>query len=229
MANANKETKLIHIFGTVTDPAGAGVGITYDGPYSHPAHMAGVGTFQPVEKLIAIIKEINPSIKSLGTPWALSEKCSEACVLKARKTCASLGITLVEMPVEGSTAVLEASRALLQKGVEAIWVGGDNVVEIAIDSVVKAAAESNIPVFTNNPDHAEKGAYASLGANYYQVGETVGEIASDVIYGKPAAKVPIENIVPENLVINLKKNQNLSSRWKLTDALIKRAAKIIKQ
>ena len=227
MANANKNFKMPHIFGVVTDPAGSGVGIGADDPCDHPAYLAGIGTFQPVEKVIALAKRINPGLKKIGTPWALSEKCSEACVNKARKTCAELGITLVEMPVENTASVLDASRALTMKGVEAIWVGGDNVVETAIDSVIKAGIEANIPVFTNNPDHAAKGAFASLGANYYQVGEKLGALTAEILSGRSIQSVPIENIVPENLVINVKNNKKIGAGWKLSPEVIKRAARII--
>ncbi|HOD39362.1 MAG TPA: ABC transporter substrate-binding protein [Candidatus Wallbacteria bacterium] len=227
MAKANRDRKMPHLFGVVTDPAGAGVEIKRDGAYSHPGHLAGIGTFQPVEKVIELAKLINPGLKKIGTPWTLSEQCAEACVIKARKACAELGITLVESPVENSSSVLDASRALVLKGVEALWVGGDNVVETSIESVIKAGAEAGIPVFTNNPDHASKGAYVSLGADYYQVGEKLGELTASVLSGRAIKSVPIENVVPENLVINLKDNKNTGPQWKLPLEASRRAAKII--
>lgn len=228
MANANRAAKIPHIFAVVTDPAGAGVGISETDPLDHPDYLAGIGTFQPVEKVIALAKQINPDLKKLGAPWALSEKCAEACVIKARKTCAGLGITLVEMPVENSASVLEAVRALNLKGVEAIWVGGDNIIETAIESVIKAGREAGIPVITNNPDHAPLGAYVSLGANYYQVGEKLGELTAEILSGRSIKSVPVENVVPENLVINIKDNKNISGAWNLPQEVIKRASKIIR-
>ncbi|EKD69284.1 MAG: hypothetical protein ACD_47C00183G0002 [uncultured bacterium] len=228
MANANKNRKILHIFGVVTDPAGAGVGIGAADPLDHPGHLVGIGTFQPVEKAIELIKQMNPGLKKLGAPWALSEKCAETCVAKARKKCAELGIELIEAPVENTSSVLEASRALNLKGVEAMWVGGDNIVESAIESVVKAGRESGIPVFTNNPDHAAKGAFVSIGANYYMVGEKIGALTAEILSGRPAKSVPIEDIVPEDLVINLKDNKNIGPQWIITPEISKRASNIIK-
>lgn len=228
MANANRTAKIAHIFAVVTDPAGAGVGISEKDPLDHPDHLAGIGTFQPVEKVITLAKQINPNLKKLGAPWTLSEKCAEACVIKARKTCAELGITLVEMPVENSASVLEAVRALNLKGVEAIWVGGDNIIETAIESVIKAGREAGIPVITNNPDHAPLGAYISLGANYYQVGEKLGELTAEILSGRPIKSVPIENVVPEDLALNIKDNKNISGAWNLPPEIIKRASKLIR-
>ncbi len=227
MANANRSAKIPHIFGVVTDPAGAGVGISNDDPYKHPEYIAGIGTFQPVEKVIRLAKSINPHLKKLGAPWTLGEKCAEACVIKARKTCAESGITLVEMPVENSASVLEAVRALNLKGVEAIWVGGDNIIEMAIETVIKAGHEAGIPVITNNPDHALSGAFVTLGANYYEVGVKLGELTAEILSGRAMRSVPIENIVPENLVINIKDNKHINNLWKLPDEVLKRASKII--
>ena len=94
VAAANRERKIPHVFGAVTDPYGAGVGITGPAPDQHPAHLVGVGTFQPVESAIRIAKQMNPDLKRLGVVWNPSEDNSEACVRKARATCAELGIAV---------------------------------------------------------------------------------------------------------------------------------------
>ena len=59
-ANANRDGRKTHVFFTVTDPSGSGVGITGPEPSQHPAHMVGIGTFQPVENAfdIAVAKGI---------------------------------------------------------------------------------------------------------------------------------------------------------------------------
>lgn len=227
MANANKEGKLIHIFGTVTDPFAAGVGLDRDNPLVRPKHLAGAGTFQPVEKAFLIAREMNPDLKKVGVVWCLSESCSEACVLIARRVCDSLGITLVESTVDSSIGVMEAAQALVAKGVEAIWIGGDNTVEIAADMVIKAANGGKIPVFTNNTDHPALGAMFGIGANYYEVGLNVGNIAADVLEGKDPATISVENVVPERLIINGSALKAAGASWSLTDALKVRADTIL--
>ena len=219
MANANKEGKVLHIFCAVTDPVVSGVGITGTAANEHPAHLVGIGTFQPVESIIKIAREMNPDLKKLGVVWCTSETCSEACVKKARVTCKELGIELVEMSVETVSQVYEAALAVGEKGVQALWIGGDNVVESAIEMYIAAANKYKIPVFTNNPKHALKGAMANLGANYYEVGSTAGDMVISLINGLPTSKIEIKNVVPEQLFVNDSVRTLMKEKWNYPDDL----------
>ncbi len=202
VANANRDGRAQHIFGIVTDPAGAGVGIDRADPLKHPAHLAGIGTFQPVEKTFRLLREINPALKRVGTVWCPGEACSAACMEKARRICAELGIELVEVTVDNSSGVGEAALALAGKGVEAIWIGGDNTVEVAVDVVARVAHDARLPLFTNNADHMGHGALITLGANYLEVGRRTGNLAADVLLGRNIASIAIEDVTPPQLLID---------------------------
>ncbi|MGD0222695.1 MAG: ABC transporter substrate-binding protein [Terriglobia bacterium] len=224
MANANSAGTVIHVFGAVTDPFGAGVGIKGDNPLDHPRHLVGVGTFQPVERTFEIAKEIYPRLTRVGVVWNTAEACSEACVLKARKKCKELGIELLEANIENSVGVLEAARSVVGRGAQALWIGGDNTVEMAMDSLVTAAKEGKIPVFNNNPASVDRGVLFALGADYYEVGTQAGDLASQVLKGMDPATVRIENVVPERLVLNARALQGLKDPWKISPALMARAS-----
>jgi putative ABC transport system substrate-binding protein len=228
MANANKDGRILHLFCAVTDPVAAGVGITGVAADQHPAHLVGIGTFQPVESVFRIARKMNPSLKKVGVVWCTSETCSEACVKKARIICKELGIELVEMSVETVSQVYEAALAVGSKGVEALWIGGDNVVESAIEMYIGAAAKSQIPVITNNPKHAFKGAMINLGANYYEVGQTTGKMVTDLMNGLSPTKVEIKNVVPEKLFINDSVRLQVKGNWLLPEDLAAKADSIIR-
>ena len=223
MASANKDGTVIHVFAAVTDPFGAGVGISGVNPFDHPRYLVGIGTFQPVEHTFEIAKEIYPRLTRVGVVWNASEACSEACVLKARKKCKELGIELLEANVENSAGVLEAAKSLVGRGAQALWIGGDNTVETATDSVVAAAREGRIPVFSNTPASVKRGELFALGADYFEVGTLAGELASQVLKGRDPATVRIENIVPERLVIDTSALQGLKDPWSVPPALTARA------
>lgn len=53
-AKANQQRQKTHVFGAVTDPYGAGVGIVGTEAANHPPYLCGIGTFQPVEKAFAL-------------------------------------------------------------------------------------------------------------------------------------------------------------------------------
>jgi ABC-type uncharacterized transport system substrate-binding protein len=227
MANANQEGEIIHVFGAVTDPFASGVGLSREHPTVRPAHLAGIGTFQPVEDGLLIAREMNPHLNILGVPWCSHEVCSEACVKIARKVGDSLQIELKEVTVDNSSAVYEAVQSLISRGAEAIWVGGDNTVEIAMDMIVKATDDAGIPVFCNNPDMPAKGALFGLGANYYEVGEATAQVAAQILNGAEPASIPVKNVVPEKLYINESKISGLDQKWMITEKLRNRADKIL--
>jgi len=216
MANANKKGKLLHVFSTVTDPYIAGVGITGSAPDEHPPHLVGIGTFQPVEKAFEIAKQMNPDLKKVGTVWCTSEVCSEACVRLARKKCRELGIELVEAGIESTTQILEAAMSLTSRGVEALWLGGDNVVESGIDQLINAASKAKIPLFTNNPYKVYGNALFGLGAEYFEVGKTAGYLAAEILHGKPTREIGVEDVVPNKLIINKDALKNINQKWDLT-------------
>lgn len=216
MANTNRKGKVTHVFCAVTDPYASGVGITGPAPDQHPAHLVGIGTFQPVEQTFVIAKKMNPRLKRVGVVWCTSETCSEACVKLARGKCRELGIELMEMGVENTTQILEAAMSLILRGAEALWVGGDNVVETGIDQVVNAANKADIPVFTNNPYAVYGNIVFAFGAEYSEVGKITGNMALDILNGKPTREIGVENVVPNKLVVNQQIPQNIRDMWDIS-------------
>ena len=219
MANANKKGDVLHVFCTVTDPYVSGVGITGTQPDQHPPHLVGIGTFQPVEETFTLMKQIKPDLKKVGTVWCTSETCSEACVRLARKKCAELGIELLEMSVENTTQILEAAMSLTSRGVEALWVGGDNVVEAAIDQMINAAAKARIPLIINNTNSVYGNTLFGLGAKYTEVGYLAGQMAADVLEGKPTSEIGVRNMVPLHLLVNPDALNNIRDKWALPEQM----------
>jgi putative ABC transport system substrate-binding protein len=213
MANANKNGEVMHVFCAVTDPYVSGVGISGTNPDQHPKHLVGIGTFQPVEKAFETALQMNPNLKRVGTVWCVSETCSEACVKLARKKCKEMGIELIEASVESTTQVLESAMSLTARGVDALWLGGDNVVEAGIDQLIKAAEKAQIPLFTNNPYKIIGSTLFGIGAEYVDVGRTAGNLAAEVLKGKPTSEIRVENVVPIKLVVNPESVRGFKDKW----------------
>lgn len=224
MANVNRGGKLRHVFAAVTDPFAAGVGIT---PAGHPPYLTGIGTFQPVREVFRLAKQLLPGLKSVGVVWNPGDAAAEACLLLARDEANRLGIRLLEAQVENSSGVGEAAASLTGRGVQALWVGGDNTVELAIDSLVKAGRQAGIPVLTNAPSHLKAGAFLSLGADYREVGRQAGVLAARVLKGLDPATVKVENVVPQQLALNLSALQGVREQWQVDAATRARAAILV--
>ncbi len=225
VANANRSSKIPHVFALVTDPKAAGVGVT--APREHPPWLAGFGTMQPVAKAFETARMMNPQLRSVGIVWNAAEANSEAQVKLARKVCQDLGITLSEATVENSAGVGEAAASLTARGVEAIWVNGDVTVITAIDAVIAAANKAGIPVFTVIPPNVKRGALFDLGADYREVGRLAGVLAGEILNGKDPADVAIENVMPEIQTVNLQTAKRLKPAWSVPQSLIDRSQVVI--
>lgn len=227
MASANRDRKMTHIFGLVTDPFGAGVGINRENPLDHPHWLAGIGNFQPVREAIRLAREMNPNLKRIGVVWNPSEACSEACCVLARDECARLGMELVEAQVDTTAGIREAADSLVSRGVEALWLGGDNTVEMGVDQLILSAGRGGIPLFANTPGHSRIGALFGLGADYLEVGRRLGDLAAQILQGFDPAKVEIRNVMPEKLTLNSGVLEKLTDKsWAFPTEARKRAAEI---
>lgn len=227
VANANRVTKIPHVFGLVTDPYGSGVGINRENHLDHPPYLAGYGTMQPIALAFKTAREMNPALATVGVVWNAAESNSEAQVKLARAVCKELGITLLEATVDNSAGVAEAAAALVARGVDALWAGGDVTVMSAIDSLIGAGRKGRIPTFTVIPPNVKRGALFDLGANYEEVGRLTGQLAGDILNGRSPASVSIDNVMPEVLTFNLQALSGLKAKWTLSDALRQRAQLII--
>src|SRR5262245_31336216 len=223
VANANKTAARTHVFTLTTDPWGAGVGISRENHLDHPPYMTGYGSLQPVEALFRLARQAKPDLQKVGVVWNPAEANSEASTLMAREVCRKLGIELIEVTVDTSAGVAEAAKAVVARGVQAIWVGGDSTVSVGFDALAAAARAGRVPVFSNMPSDVKRGALFCLGADYYEVGRTSGLLAARVLRGENPANVPVENVVPEQLAVNTTIPAELEQPWQLPADWISRA------
>ena len=220
VAGANRETRVKHVFALVSDPFGSGVGISREHPLDHPPYMVGYGSLQPVEKSFHIARKLWPGLKRVGAAWNPSESNSEVNLRLAREACGKLGIELVETHVDNTAGVAEAVSSLTTRGIEALWVGGDVTVLTAIDAVVRVARAAHVPIFTVLPGNAQRGALFDVGADTREVGRLAGDLAGRVLHGTDPATIPVENVMPEILVVNRTALAGLKDPWTLPDDLV---------
>lgn len=229
VANANRfaTPPRRHVFGVTSDPYGAGVGINRENHAEHPPYMTGLGSLPPVEEAFRLARELNPGLKRVGLVWNPNEANSVATTTLGRKISGELGITLVEANAESSTAAGEAGAAVLSRGIDALWVSPDVTVVTAIDLLLAAAKRAGVPVFTSLPGYADKGAIFDLGADYVGIGRAEGELAADVLEGKDPAAIPVDNLMPMQLLVNRVALEEHRQKWRVSDEILKRADVVI--
>jgi ABC-type uncharacterized transport system substrate-binding protein len=227
VANANKDGRAIHVFGGVTDPAGAGVGIQRMDSTDKPRWLAGIGTFQPVEQILREARRLWPALKTVGVVWNPAERNSETCTVKAREVCRALGLQLLEATVDQSKDVREAADSLVARGVQAFWTGADVTVLNATAALCESALKAKIPVFSNTSGQVREGTLFDLGANYLEVGHRMGAMAASILDGQDPAAIVISNFMPERVMLNKQVLKKMRDPWRFPDDLVARAALII--
>ena len=226
VANANQQRRVPHVFGLVTDPTKAGVGVGPE-PLDHPSHMVGIGTLQPVADSLRMAKQLNPKLARVGIAWNPAEINSEICTKLAREACGELKLELLEATVENTAAVSEAIASLIVRDVDVLWIGGDVSVLAAFEVVVKAATNARIPVCTCMPGNAAKGSLFDVGANYYEVGRGIGRLAGRVLSGDEIAKLPVEKSTPPKLMANTLALKGLREAWSFPPEVLAKADSVI--
>ncbi|MCX7002233.1 MAG: ABC transporter substrate-binding protein [bacterium] len=227
MAASNRDGQVPHVFGCVTDPYTAGVGLDRARPKLRPPWLTGLGTFEPVREAFQLARQLRPALQCVGVVWCTSESCSEACLRVARDECRLLGITLLEAPITISIEVPDAAKSLVARGAEALWLGGDNIVEVAAPALIEVGRVAQIPVFANVPWHAANGALFGLGADFVEAGRITGNIAADVLDGRAVAEMPIREGVPQQLALNTSVPATLRDVWRIPSNVLATAATVI--
>lgn len=224
IANANRNgSRTKHVFGIVSDPYAAGVGIDPTNHALHPPYMTGYGSMQPVQAVFKMARTMRPELKTVGLVWNAAEANSLAQTKVARKVCSDLGITLLEANAENSSAALEALNSLISRGVEAVWLSGDITVSLASESIINTCKRAGIPTFSSIPPKVPKGALFDLGANYPEIGAAVGNLAADVLDGKSPADIPVENLIPQVFYYNDTVLSSLKQKWVIPDNIRREA------
>jgi ABC-type uncharacterized transport system substrate-binding protein len=227
VANFNREGRVKHVFGVVADPVAAKVGIDPNNPLHHPRNMAGIGSLMPVGELIETARTLNPRLRKLGLPWNQSQANSERYAGIAREACRRLGIELIEGSVDNTAAVGEVTSSLAMRGADAILVVGDLTVGLGIDALIASARNAKIPVLATMPATVEKGVLFAEGADYYQIGQQVGQLATRVLRGEDMDRMPILYLMPKQYAVNLTALAGLKDTWRIPPELVATARTVI--
>jgi len=178
------------VFHVLSDPFAAGAG-TSDS--SHAANVTGVyspGFGDPMqERRVALIRRVAPKAKSIGVLFSPGEALSVSLKDKLTVAAEKAGMTVVAMPLNSSGEGTEATNALLAKNVGAIEIFG-NAAHAAFESVIAAAKEKGVPVFSPSPFEIMKGATAAIFPDFQEGGVVAGHMIGRILKGESPAGIP---------------------------------------
>ena len=124
-----------------------------------------------------------------------------------------------------SVDVATAAKSLVGK-VDIIYTSTDNNVVSALESLIAVANQAKIPVVAAEADIVKRGAIASLGMNYYDMGRQTGNIVARILKGEKPGNIAPQRGDQLSLTLNLQaaKAQGVT----LSEALLKEAQNTLK-
>lgn len=222
IANATQGTGIPVLFTAVTDPVSAGLVKSLEEPGTN---LTGTTDMAPVAEQIALIKKIKPDVKSIGVLYNTSEINSSVQLEIAKEAAQKLGLEIVEAGVTSTNEVDLAVKSLVGK-VQAIYIPTDNTVVSALEAVLNVAEKNKIPVISSERDSVKRGAVATLGLDYYKLGQQTGEMAVKILKGEATPeKMPVQGQNQQDVILNLKAAEAMGVN--IPQELIDQAAEII--
>jgi putative ABC transport system substrate-binding protein len=178
----------------------------------------------PLAEHLALILEITPNVKRLGVVYNPGETNSVVLVERLKEVAGPAGVEIVESPATKSGDVQQATLALVGK-VDAIYIPTDNTVVSALEAAVSVATESQIPLYAGDTDSVPRGAIATVGFNYHDIGLQTGAIVARVLRGENPGDIDVTFATGTDLVVN----PGAAAAYGVTipDAVIQRANQVI--
>lgn len=186
LANTLKKTPVV--FGTVTDPLGAGLVTTLEHGENN---VTGMSDELPSKEHIKIFKEIT-GIKTLGYIYTSNEDNSVSSLELIKAGCKEAGLELVVQSITNSSEVKQAAEAIVDR-CDGIYLTTDNTIFSALPSLVSVFNKAKKPIFSGDVTGAMNGGcFMAFGFNYYKAGYATGEMVVEILNGKKPSEIPVK-------------------------------------
>ncbi|MCR5723522.1 MAG: ABC transporter substrate-binding protein [Treponema sp.] len=202
LALANTLRDIPVVFGTVTDPLGAGLVTTLEHGEGNITGMSdAVPTVQHIAQFAAVA-----GIKTLGYIYTNNEANSISSLNLVKEGCEKAGLKLVTQAITNSSEVKAAAEAIADR-VDGIYLTTDNTVFSALASLVQVFGKAKKPIFSADVTGAQAGGILmASGFNYYKAGRATGELCVQILKGTSPAEIPVRFMTEpsdSDLLLNL--------------------------
>ena len=166
-------------------------------------NMTGVSSKVPLVTLIKTALELKP-VHQLGVVYTGREEGSLVQLRELRRIALQLGIALVEVNLAGASGLDAALATMFAAKVDCIYVSECAAGSRGFEKIVHRAGELKIPVLSQMPGAALKGALISLEADPSEQGQVAADYAARILGGKKASTLAVATPKKVELIVNLK-------------------------
>mgnify|MGYP002252761195 FL=1 len=92
---------------------------------------------------------------------------------------------------------------------DALYLPTDNLVVSGMNLIASEAVNAKKPVVVSENSSVKEGALFTMGLDYYALGKRTGEMAIEILKGKPVSQIPFETSKQMKLYVNSKTAQAL--------------------
>ena len=192
-ALANNITDIPVLFSAVTDPAVAKI-----------LNKNVTGTSDKLENVgeqLDILLKLKPGVKKIGVLYNTSEQNSIVQVEEIKKQAQAKHLEVVVQGVTNFGELAQATRNLVAS-TDALYLPTDNLVVSSISLIASEAINAKKPVVSSENSSVELGALFTMGLDYYELGKRTGEMAIEILKGKPVSDIPFETSKKMKLYVN---------------------------
>lgn len=208
------------VFAMVVNPRDSGI-LDQDG--KSPEHMAGVSLDVPIDRQFALMKEIDPKIKTVGMMYDADTKVwlKDAAEIAAAKH----GLTMVAVGLKPPYDVESALNNEL-KDVDVLWASIDPKIynTNTAKAVLLATLRMKIPFMAFTSKYVKAGALIALECNYIGIGKQAAGIAQQMIDGKKPSAIGMQEPIDLESAVNTRTAQII--KLHLPDSVVKLAQQV---
>ena len=192
-ALVNTITDMPVLFSAVTDPESAKL-----------LNKNVTGTSDRLDNVgeqLDLLLKLKPEVKKIAVLYNPSEQNSVVQVKEIEAKAKEKNLAVMLQGVSSLSELPQATKNALVES-DALYLPTDNLVVSGIKLITSEAKSAKKPVVSSESSSVEAGALFTMGLDYFELGKRTGEMAIEILKGKPAEQIPYELSKKMTLYVN---------------------------
>jgi putative ABC transport system substrate-binding protein len=185
------------------DPIAAGLVESFAKPGGRLTGVCGLSA-ELTAKRLEVLKEIIPRLGRVVTFYDPGNTVAREAARLGREAARQLGVQLVERHVRSAEELRLGLQALKPREVDAYFYISDAMVTSQALLIIDAARVKRLPTMFHENSLAVKGALASYGPSFHEIGRMSAKHVQRVLAGTPPKDLPVENYDKVEFAVNLR-------------------------